>query len=314
MYNPLLSPIRKESIVLPDYDRLWKDIISDLFEEFLLFFAPELYEKVDFSQAPLSREQELHKLIPASKTKERRVDKLVGLKLKNGQEQWILVHIEVQGQKETDFPQRMFQYFYRALDRYDQMLYSIALFTDGSPTFKPDTYNYQFLGTELMYKYNTFKILDQDEYHLLQSNNPFALVILAGLYVIKSKKKHNLKYRYKRKLMRLLQKTSIAKSKVHRLFLFIDYVIELEEFESEQFALEIKPFIEEVPSMALSFDDSPTIKAYKKILKDEGRKEGKEEGKRENSIEIARRMLSEGFTIDVIAKLTGLTREEIEEL
>lgn len=60
--------------------------------------------------------------------------------------------------------------------------------------------------------------------------------------------------------------------------------------------------------MSLTSDDSPTIKAYKKILKDEGRKEGK----RENSIEIARRMLSEGFAIDVIAKLTGLTREEIE--
>lgn len=58
--------------------------------------------------------------------------------------------------------------------------------------------------------------------------------------------------------------------------------------------------------MTLSFEDSPTIKAYKKVLKDEG--------KRESSIEISRRMLSEGFTIEVIAKLTGLPREEIEEL
>lgn len=32
----------------PDYDQLWKDVIAELFEEFLLFFAPELYEQVDF--------------------------------------------------------------------------------------------------------------------------------------------------------------------------------------------------------------------------------------------------------------------------
>lgn len=292
---------------MPDYDRLWKDIISDFFEEFLLFFAPELYEQVDFLQAPLPREQELHKLIPTSKTKNRRADKLVGLKLKNGQEQWILVHIEVQGKKETDFPQRMFQYFYRALDMYDQKLYAITLFTDDSPTFKPDTYNYQFFGTELMYKYNTFKILEQDEDHLLQSNNPFALVILAGLYVIKSKKKHNLKHQYKMKLIRLLKKASIPKSKVYRLFHFIDYVIELNEVESEKFLIEVTPFLEkEEINMSLTSEDSPTIKLYKKML----REEGEEKSKRE----IALNMLKEGFSVEIISKMTGLTKKEIEEL
>ncbi|WP_244910487.1 hypothetical protein [Caldibacillus thermoamylovorans] len=31
-----------------DYDALWKKIISELFEEFILFFAPDLYEVIDF--------------------------------------------------------------------------------------------------------------------------------------------------------------------------------------------------------------------------------------------------------------------------
>ncbi|WP_449354504.1 hypothetical protein ACUL41_15745 [Virgibacillus natechei] len=33
----------------PDEDGLWKKLIADLFEEFMLFFAPDLYEEIDFS-------------------------------------------------------------------------------------------------------------------------------------------------------------------------------------------------------------------------------------------------------------------------
>ena len=172
---------------MPNYDRLWKDIISELFEEFLLFFAPDLYENVDFTQPPQSKEKEFHTISLDSKTKKRTPDKLVELKLKNGGKQWILVHIEVQGSQKPDFSKRMFEYFYRALDKFGRNLYTIALFTDGSPTFKPNNFHYEFFGTELTYKYNIYKILEQDENQLLQSNNPFSLVILAGLYVIKGK-------------------------------------------------------------------------------------------------------------------------------
>ncbi|WP_154669867.1 hypothetical protein [Bacillus niameyensis] len=31
-----------------DYDGLWKKLLSDLFEEFVLFFAPDLFEDIDF--------------------------------------------------------------------------------------------------------------------------------------------------------------------------------------------------------------------------------------------------------------------------
>ncbi|MDQ0157105.1 Rpn family recombination-promoting nuclease/putative transposase [Robertmurraya andreesenii] len=305
---------------MPDYDRLWKEIISELFEEFLLFFAPDLYEIADFSQPPQSREQELQKLFPSSKSKNRRADKLIGLKLKNGQEQWILVHIEVQGDRDPDFPMRMFQYFYRALDKFNQKLFAIALFTDDSSTFKPNIYNYHFFGTELIYKYQAYKILEQDEAELLQSNNPFSLVILAGLYVLRGKKQENLKYPYKRRLMRLLLKnTSLDRKKIERLFIFIDHVIELQEEETEALVYEITPMIEkEGTEMSLSLEDTSFAKYYKRIGKEEGREEGIKEGEAKGMIlgqkEVARKMLQEGYSIDVITKLTELSKEEIENL
>jgi len=46
----------------------------------------------------------------------------------------------------------------------------------------------------------------------------------------------------------------------------------------------------------------------------EGRNEGMALGEEKNRRETARRMKSRGIEIDIIAEVTGLSREEIEEL
>ncbi len=43
-------------------------------------------------------------------------------------------------------------------------------------------------------------------------------------------------------------------------------------------------------------------------------KEGRAEGKAEGKAEMAKNALSEGFSVEIIAKLTGLSEEEIEKL
>ena len=37
----------------------------------------------------------------------------VKVRLKDGTEEWLLIHVEVQGTHEEDFDRRMFRYFYR---------------------------------------------------------------------------------------------------------------------------------------------------------------------------------------------------------
>jgi len=44
------------------------------------------------------------------------------------------------------------------------------------------------------------------------------------------------------------------------------------------------------------------------------RKEGIAEGTRQNKIEIAKNMLNENMDIEIITKVTGLTKKEIETL
>ncbi|QQK79300.1 Rpn family recombination-promoting nuclease/putative transposase [Salicibibacter cibi] len=187
MANETLALVQEKPAQYLDQDGLWKKVITDLFKPFMLFFAPDLYDKLDWSRMPDSLEQELHRTFPVIEGK-RYTDKLMKIHLKDGKEQWILAHIEVQGYKDDDFSERMFQYFYRIFDKYQQKIFTIALLADPDRSFKPTVYDYHFHGTTLTYIYNTYKFLDQDEEELLQSDNPFAYVVLAGIYTLKSKK------------------------------------------------------------------------------------------------------------------------------
>jgi len=61
-------------------------------------------------------------------------DKLVRVYQKNGQEAWVLMHIEVQGQRESNFARRMYTYNYCIFDRFDRQVVSLAILADESPS------------------------------------------------------------------------------------------------------------------------------------------------------------------------------------
>src|SRR5690625_83355 len=83
-----------------DYDGLWKKIIRDLFEEFILFFAPELHSLIDFNRTPNFLQQELYKEIIDNKKGKNIADLIVKVPLKSGTEKWVYIHIKVQGAQE----------------------------------------------------------------------------------------------------------------------------------------------------------------------------------------------------------------------
>ena len=50
------------------------------------------------------------------------------------------------------------------------------------------------------------------------------------------------------------------------------------------------------------------------VSKEEGKKEGKKEGKQEEKEKIAKKLIKKGMSVEEIADITELTKEEIEEL
>lgn len=146
-----------------DQDGLWKKIISELFEDFLLFFTPELHQQIDFLQPSDFLDKELFQEVVDEKKGRRFADQLAKVRLKNGKEKWILVHIEVQSSHEMDFPERMFQYFYRIYDRHQEKIVAVAVHTSPYKSEKLDRFEYDYFGTKLNYSYTNCSIQDYSD-------------------------------------------------------------------------------------------------------------------------------------------------------
>jgi len=86
-------------------DALWKAILEDLFDDFLLFFFSKDYQNFDIDKGFLYLDKEVQKLFPQDKDlyHPKYVDKLVKIFMKDGSEQWFLIHIEVQGYEDKTF-------------------------------------------------------------------------------------------------------------------------------------------------------------------------------------------------------------------
>ncbi len=282
-----------------DHDALWKQVVENLIEDFMAFFFPDLYPQIDFQKGVDFLDQELLKLFPESESKKRYVDKLIKFHLKNGKEEWILIHVEIQGYTDDNFPKRMFVYWYRIFDKFDKKITALAILTDNNKSFKPDRFKYEFFKTKLTYIFRLFKVINQKEKKLEKSDNPFAMAILAVFYLRKSKQDNYSKYDYKIKLMKLLSKKGIARKKIKNLFIFIDKVLSLPEDLKEKYNQEIEKMKED--------------KVMGEILTDFTEKyfyEGKEIRERE----IAKKMLKEKADVQFICKVTDLSLEEIEKI
>ena len=96
-----------------DCDSPWKEIIEDFFPQFLEFFFLEAYKVIDWTQPYEFLDKELQQLEPDAEIGKRLVDKVAKVWLHNGEQAWVLVHVKVQGQYDSQFTQRMYTCNYR---------------------------------------------------------------------------------------------------------------------------------------------------------------------------------------------------------
>ncbi|MEQ9235851.1 MAG: hypothetical protein RIG66_17400 [Coleofasciculus sp. E2-BRE-01] len=113
-----------------DYDSPWKDAIENYFEDFIAFFLPEAQPEIDWSRGYEFLDKELRQVVRDAEVGRRLADKLAKVYLLTGEEAWVLIHIEVQSQEETNFAERMFVYHYRIFDRYKRNVASLAILGD----------------------------------------------------------------------------------------------------------------------------------------------------------------------------------------
>jgi hypothetical protein len=215
-------------------DSLWKGILEDVFDDFLRFFYHNADEIFDFRRKPVFLDKELETIFPTNQDDfyPKYVDKLVKVYMQSGAENWFLIHIEVQGSADKKFSERMFDYFYRIYDKYKKPITAIAILTDNKPTFKPKTFELNFLGTRLLYEFNSYKILEQNEKLLNESNNAFAIVVQTVQVALKKQKlEENKLLELKVDLAKKLLSKQFSKSKIRALMNFLRHYVRFENKE-----------------------------------------------------------------------------------
>jgi len=258
------------------YDKSWKEALSEYFKDFLAFFFPAAHSAINWTKPPVSREQELQKLIAGSATTDGVADKLYQVWLLDEQELWILIHIEVQSDYDVNFEKRMYTYNYRAIEIYDQFVVSIAILGDTSPTWRPNQYLKFALGCEASLKFPTVKLIDYEArwQELESNNNPFAIITMAHLKTKATTGNFREREKWKWQLIRGLYERGLTKQKIQKLFNIIDTMMTLPKQLQKRLVERISNF-EEERKMALI---SPTIELAREEGWEKGWEEGQEEG------------------------------------
>ncbi len=251
-----------------DYDSPWKEALDRYFQHCLAFFFPQAYAEIDWARGYEMLDKELQPIVRQAKRGRRYVDKLVKVWLKSGEERWILIHVEVQAGKERDFPKRMYVYNHRIFDRYDREVISLAILADDDPDWRPSQFGYSRWGFRTGTEFPFVKLLDYAPrvQELEADPNPFAMVVLAHLKTLETRRSPDDRHAWKLRLVKGLYERGMDAEDIRQLYRFIDWIMELPAELEQRFGQELRVYQQE--------KSMPFITITERMAKEEGLLEG----------------------------------------
>lgn len=286
-----------------EYDSPWKEIIQLYFEDFMLFFFPQVHSQIDWSRGFEFLDQELQQVVRDAELGKRLVDKLVKVYRISGEEIWVLVHIEIQAQEEGKFPERMFVYNYRIFDRYKRPVASLAVLADSSRTWRPNQFGYELFGCTVDFRFPVVKLVDyqQRQSELEESRNPFATVVLAHLTALETSENRVERKAQKLALVRRLYEKEFTREQVLNLLAFLDWMLTLPFDLEAEFRQDLEQLEQEQGMQYItSFERS-----------------GIEKGKQEEALSLVTRLLNRrlgNIEDTLLERLNSLSVDRLEAL
>ena len=299
-----------------DFDGFWKDLIERFWRELLRSFLPTLYAVADLTKEPEFLDKELRDVlhIPDDQDSPRFVDVLLKIPLKDGGEERVLLHIEVQGPGGDNLTFRMFDYFCRLVGHYHKVPVALAILT--APRNNETTGVFEALqhGTSICYRFNCIELDKLDDEKLLASDNPFDLALYAARKAKRSRDDERMKFRYLRELRRLLGQKGWTDRDCRDLLIFIEWIINLKDQELREDYTSFKDETEETrmrfktlstdhileegrnEGIAIGRQDGITI----------GRQDGIAIGRQEERKLIMERLIAGGISPQQAAAFTGM--------
>ena len=217
---------------------------------------------------------------------EREGDKLFKVWQKNGEEAYLLIHIEIQSQRDNLFEERMYVYHYRSFDIHKKVI-SLAILGDDQPNWRPTGYGYELAGCSMEFKFPQVKLLDYEAQwsRLENSSNPFALLVMAHLKTQATRGDAQGREGWKWTLVQLLYERDYTEEDVIRFFRVLDWMMTLPSVLQESFDSKLRQYQEE--------RNMPILSNIERRALETGRQEGLVEATRVAIVEVLRARFGE---------------------
>jgi predicted transposase YdaD len=282
------SPIEK--IMTIDHDRLFKELISTFFTEFIELFLPAIACDIDKNSIQFLPEEVLVDVTAGDK---KIIDLLAKVKYQE-KDTFFLIHVESQSYTQQDFTKRMFKYFARLYEKYDLPIYPVVIFSFDEPlrpepkihsiTFPNlDVLKFEFAGIQL----NRISWRDY-----LTQQNPVAAALMAKMNISPQERPQ-----VKAECLRLLTTLKLDPARMQLISGFVDTYLNLNEVEEQTFKAVISTMGLEAKEEYMEIITSWERKATQKTLKT-----------------VVLNSLREGLSVETVARITGLTVEQVQQL
>jgi Putative transposase, YhgA-like len=277
---------------MTDHDRLFKELISTFFIEFLALFLPEVRAFVDAGSIEF-----LDKEIFVDVTSGQRLEPDIVAKVRfKGLPAFFIIHVENQGQAQKEFGRRFFRYFSRLHDKHGLLVYPIAIFSFDSPRkAQGSVYRVEFPNKVVMEsRYDVIQLNRLNWKDFAKTPNPVAAALMAQMNIAPKDRA-----RVKLQCLRLLVTLKLDKARMRLISGFIDTYLKLSREEKKEFDAEVNTMAFEtrqgVTEIVTSWMEEGLEKGMQKGIQkglqkglQEGRLEGRREGIKEGHLEGVR--------------------------
>lgn len=259
-----------------DHDRLFKELISTFFLEFIELFLPRVRAYIDGGFLEFL-DKEIFSGVTSGERHE--VDLVAKVRFK-GDETFFLVHVENQAQPSANFAKRMHSYFARLHDKYGLPVYPIGLFTYPAPTKKQGcVYRVRFPDRDVLtFRFEGIQLNQLDWRRFARRRNPVAVALMSRMNIAPKDRP-----RVRLACVRLLATLKLDRAKTQVILGILDTYLRLNEQEQTKYQAALE---------RIAPAEKEKVMEVTLVWKEEGRLEGLEQG-----LEQGRRKLS-----SVIAK------------
>ncbi|WP_270619902.1 Rpn family recombination-promoting nuclease/putative transposase [Paenibacillus macerans] len=316
------------------HDEAFKKLLQTFFAEFIELFFPELDKLLDHRHTRFLMQELLVDIVGEEK---RTLDLLLETRYLE-LDAYILIHIEPQSYQENDFHERMFIYFSRLFERHRKeykLVIPIAVFTaDEAKEEKNALVMSMPQQPILRFEFMKVELRKQPWRQFIDSANPVAAALLAKMGYTKGEERE-IRLAYLRMILRLQGRLDDARMAL--IMSVADLYFNTDPEQDKQLLEELKEQYPEVGESIMELMPAWSRLGYEEGLK-EGLQKGLEEGLEkglgkgieqgieqgiEKGIEqgiavgmekAALNMLREGMETSLVAKVTGLTEEQVARL